>query len=561
MDILKANMNIKTSEGYKTIYPTTTVDQVITNDGSSLEEYISNNGGSSRIVRIPFVIEVEQDGQTVFPVDIDNYSPTKDNVEVHLNGEFLHKEEEFTFKNYIDSTELTLVNRTTLAGDKIHISVEKSVVVDPQAMGLYSTDMEKFTVEATTQGQKVFDFQDPTFVKAKNKTIVFLQSEILVEDLEYVVSETGSKITLTEGAYQGQKVHIIVLRVVPHNIALESEGVTPEQKEMITTLVTPGKYYVDPVNGNDANDGRSEASAFRTIQKVNEFLSFKSSSNTVTISLAPGNYAERFNISNFNGVLNITTSGTGTSYAILSNIKEHVFNRISTLVINGYVRFKNTGNVANLHVTEVTNLAIHPKVDIDSGSTGIYAERTQAYIQCSFGGQTGSIMNLSVLADFVCAGHSFNGPSSLITLLCAAKYRSYMPREGSRLEVVDDWTNSAMDFNKIANGVMIEAGANSNGQFWKFADGTVFMAKTIGIAASTANLLATQDIVFPITPTAIFYKDVTVKEVSANFTYNINRLTLENVYSSGVPVARRVFLSASVAQTYTLEIFAVGVWK
>lgn len=589
MTIIKANMHIKTAEGYVTILPTTTSDQVKLSDGSDLEaklarlnsylhietnsynnvvstdgqsefefnhpgfslednstvlvvdgktlvygvDYIINTDGETPKVvlldpsnikvgdivevivetkpSIPtsgsgggiasvekYTVAVEAEGQTVFSFNAPNFDKNTDRTMVYYQNEVLIEGTEYTVG---DGPTITLTNGGKL-NYLIHIVVFKPATVSAgSGTGGGNVKLNKYTIEASTEGQKVFEFNDSSFSKSTHSTLVFLQSELLVEDHEYTVSETGSSITLTDGAPLGYKVHIITVSGSGGSVS----GVDTEKLNQVLSVtdVTSGKlveFYVDGVSGLDTNDGSSSA-PFKTIGKAIEFINNKEQGLTakvgdVTIHVAP------------------TT--TYTEDIILEHISkiQRVYLRSSSedtkVVLQGDIVIRYLDRLA------LTNFDIKG-TGATRASLSAYFAKDVSIERCVIRGATDTRLGIllystslrSVSNTYIDCGECILTEVSN-TLSSADSFEScdYInPGAGSVFEYVSPQTtlptilNRGINTTLVNNGIIVESGSNENGRYIKYADGTMIAYGKKVVSFETADQTTngiTTEYTFPI---------------------------------------------------------------
>lgn len=126
-------------------------------------------------------------------------------------------------------------------------------------------------------------------------------------------------------------------------IAIDAEASTRANADAIRPTMTTADitYYVNTVTGNDANNGLTAGTAFKTVQKAIDTVP-KVVNHTVHISIAAGTYAEDVKVAGFVGSGNLYIDGdlTGAS--------------LTTFVIQGIMVIGCTCYVSVTGITAIT---------------------------------------------------------------------------------------------------------------------------------------------------------------------------------------------------------------
>ena len=108
----------------------------------------------------------------------------------------------------------------------------------------------------------------------------------------------------------------------------------------------------------------------------------------------------------------------------------------------------------------------------------------------------------------------------------------------------------------VPTGAIFERGSNANGEYTKFADGTMICYR-IGIsAAATANTMLVTSVIFPAAFSVI---PMVVGELIGP-TSNDNISVLRFSAAGGTPASGYIQLKADITQTYLLGYTAIGRW-
>lgn len=335
--VQKIKMNALGMDGeYVTVHPETSASQVIVDHetGETLEEKIANGSigsGGSKVIKTPYLVTAETDGQTEFVFEDKYFNKEKDSVTVHLNGEFLHPGVEYEIiHDGVNSPKVKLTT-SVVVGDIVHIMVERSVIVGESIKDFYRTAIKKFTAVAITEGQTEFNMSEDTKIhKDVDSTLVFLDSEPLEEGVDYEIIEGTSTVKLSTGAKKGSKVHMMLYTDVSSSgmdYRLENipDGLIPVEKlsndRQIPKVITVHgntlynqdiNLYIDTINGDDSNEGLEKTKPIKSLNRLSDILSNSKSSgsdhNTLTVNCEPGIYKGLLNITDFD---NIVIRGTG----------------------------------------------------------------------------------------------------------------------------------------------------------------------------------------------------------------------------------------------------------
>lgn len=678
MTIIKANMNVKSDEGYVTVFPTTSSDQVKMSDGSDLEAKLSridgylqiesssytstastngqsefafqhpgfsldNNStiivvdgktlvygvdytitivdGNPKVVlldpsaikagdnvqiiveskpNIPssggggigevekYTITATTEGQTVFPFNSPNFDKNVDRTMVFYQNEVLVEGTEYTVG---DGPTIILTNGAR-AGYLIHIIVFKvSTSTGGSTAGASMTmpKLSKYTIEATTPGQTQFDFQDANFSKDNSDTLVFLQNEILVEDYEYTVADDAPVITLTEGVDPGYKLHVItasggVAGVDGGPVSLDNiVGINAHNKDLLKRAVSPSAFYVDPVNGDDSNDG-SSTKPFKTLSKVGGVVSNKNSSyfGDLTVYLSDGEHIGTLKVERAKGY-SVTVIGSGPNTVLRGSSIDCPLQ----LVFSEYVR--------------VTNLTIIPQIMDISSTTGFRARSVGVYARSvdSLIIEETVIMNGSEVinhSDFdvytvgltsveldqcnsVRLSHESHNFSELIrvfeTTRVSLDNKSITHQKDSKQSIysfnsvfvlgggvkpyVEILHNTGLEMSQVNNGIIVESGSNTNGSYVKYGNGIIHITHQIIVPVDSSNDSVNVGWVLPHTITDYNYQ-TSIQTIRRNlgpvvYAGNADKsitFTINTIDGSAIN---------STSDLIALDILCVGRWK
>ena len=133
--VRKAKMHmLDVNKQYISVYPETSANQVIVDKATGQTLASKLNSGSigalqHKISKRNYVVSATTNGQTVFPFNAPGLNISDAIITVHLNGEFLHRNEEYTVTMSGNTPQIVLTTGI-LNNDKIHVAVEQ-VVVEP----------------------------------------------------------------------------------------------------------------------------------------------------------------------------------------------------------------------------------------------------------------------------------------------------------------------------------------------------------------------------------------------------------------------------------------------
>ena len=133
--VRKAKMHmLDVNKQYVPVYPETSANQVIVDKATGQTLASKLNSGSigalqHKISKRNYVVSATTDGQTVFPFGESGLDTSNTVITVHLNGEFLHRNEEYTVTMSGNTPQIVLTTGI-LNNDKIHVTVEQ-VYVEP----------------------------------------------------------------------------------------------------------------------------------------------------------------------------------------------------------------------------------------------------------------------------------------------------------------------------------------------------------------------------------------------------------------------------------------------
>ncbi len=123
----KVNMHMMNDNNeYVQVLPQTVSEQVLLGDGGvTLNDFLnSTNPIALTVTRTPYTITAASDKQSLFSFDEPTQNVTPNNVTVHLNGEFLHINEEYSVNTSGNKSQILLTSPVT-AGSKLHVTVDK----------------------------------------------------------------------------------------------------------------------------------------------------------------------------------------------------------------------------------------------------------------------------------------------------------------------------------------------------------------------------------------------------------------------------------------------------
>lgn len=205
-------------EGLVHVHPETNTGQVIDPDsGKYLNQILNEKFTSGKISRSHASYKLDEAStattvKSITVTGINDFDPSMQAISVHLNGEFLFDSEYITSVGAY-GINIELKDRFLEPGDTVSVNVDKVVAVVSPTQQVSSVKIEKFNTVIGSESQTAIDFGSATFIPSKDKTMVFVQSEVLVEGLEYVVSDSGSVINLIDRTFPvGYKVHVIVFK-------------------------------------------------------------------------------------------------------------------------------------------------------------------------------------------------------------------------------------------------------------------------------------------------------------------------------------------------------------
>ncbi|MCP1306476.1 hypothetical protein [Paenibacillus tyrfis] len=196
-----------------------------------------------------------------------------------------------------------------------------------------------------------------------------------------------------------------------------------------TKTTTPLKLYVNGSTGNDANDGKTAATAFKTIQKAVNSLP-QVINHVCEIIIAAGTYNEEVTISGFSGGSALWIKGTdSTSYY---TARAFAFDGVTvrthfdTAEANG----KHSVFGCAFYIRGCTSLQMSaPKsVTVDTSYDGIYVEKSTAFIYSA----VISSKRSAIVADYASKVHVgfCSGTGNVYGIQCA--HGASMGIEGSQ---------------------------------------------------------------------------------------------------------------------------------
>lgn len=497
MEYVKAHMKVKTDTGYKTILPSTVVEQVRFADGTNLDDYLKNlpaTGGSgssiAKSTKTHFLIDATSNGQTEFPFTMDFFDPKLDDSIVHVNGQFIYPVTDYSIVVVDGQPKVVLVSPINL-GDSLHLTIIKNVLMSPDENAVFATSVKTYTIEVTSEGQKVFNFNDSTFKKDSAKLMVFIQNEIMEEDVEYTISDTTSAITMTTGVPLGYKIHIVSFRTDLDVVAkgkITENNFDPATLNEVKGNVSSLTFFVDASIGNDENDGFTEITPIKTLARLASLLNDKKTLafQSVEVNLSAGTFYD-LSLDKVRG--RIIIKGKGSANTI---IKSSADNKVPVIIRNSdHVMFTGVSIINTPTSTAGGNLEVY-------NSREVRLEPDTLIV----GGRPDKTSNTAIIANdssTVLSKASFSNcyrivlsqVNSMVTIM---NYTSDVPNAvcdvglGSIIDIsksvglkVNSLTNigGGLDVSAINNGIIVESGSNANGKFIKYADGTLICLKTI----------------------------------------------------------------------------------
>ena len=189
--VQKAKMHmLDINKQYVPVYPETSANQVIVDKetGQTLASKLSSGSIGTlkhNVSKQTYTATATIDGQTVFPFNATNLNVSDVVVKVHVNGEFLHSNEEYTITMNGNTPQIVLTTGI-LANDKIHVTVEQ-VYVEPSS-----------TLTNIVGDVNLLTTQEKTISGAVNE--VKQRSEQTKRNIVQTILTTDSSLPITENS-------------------------------------------------------------------------------------------------------------------------------------------------------------------------------------------------------------------------------------------------------------------------------------------------------------------------------------------------------------------------
>ena len=273
----KIKMHTLDSEsGYIQLHPETVASQVIIEaTGQTLETMVKSGSFNGKVAKSYYTAVAEIEGQTEFIFDDPDLNATEHLVEVHLNGEFLHINEDYTVEENKGELPKIILVEPAKVGDKIHITIEKNIIIGGGYTRLLSDLTNLNTIGAHAhegvahRGFSVTMPENtlPAYIEAKKQGFKYVECDIswskdnvpvLLHDdtIDRTSDGTGkvSELTLSQlelydygywkdPKFRGTKIptfydFILLCRSIDLHPYIELKGViTPEQAVILVNIV------------------------------------------------------------------------------------------------------------------------------------------------------------------------------------------------------------------------------------------------------------------------------------------------------------------------------------
>ncbi|WP_107841218.1 phage tail protein [Metasolibacillus meyeri] len=381
---------------------------------------------------------------------------------------------------------------------------------------------------------------------------------IIIASREYVDERVGEVSTDLENVQQ---------QVTEHLDKVESK---------LTDVITHSHYYVDVVNGSDDNDGKTKATAWKTLYYAGTQLSYKrivSHTHAITLNVEPGTYSndtlflamiERILVV-FNNV-KMTTPRAPSEVSYNSNV---YINGIGRLTLIGDLEIlANSSNLDNskayypFYLEDVRGGYMANTIVLDGNNINVANTlHSESYGVVAMNSMLDLRINIKNMAHGVVSGQSSvvfpNGATfNNVTRVTAHTGGIISNHASATMPSVRINNDSGLYINAVNNGIVVESGNNANGSYIKYANGTLMCYHTLFLGEQTANTLyATQWLLpatFVIQPMAF----ANVRYGSSNGSFEGVCRVMQNSTAS-VLVQHR----PNMTQSYYASCFAIGRWK
>ena len=355
-------------------------------------------------------------------------------------------------------------------------------------------------------------------------------------------------------------------------------NLAPDVGARVNSLTGQHRFFVDIVNGNDLNDGKTAATALKTLSKLSANLSGKHhiyTHVTVAAGIYPVGLAIYDSTGNIYIAMDANTKIQGPSLAKSTGIYSPIYvaNNATNITITG-------GEINGLSATDTEKKNTGSMVYCGNTSTLILSNviidgaAIKPFIAVSAINADGSKVNVRVSTIRNCGYPFISDAGGLVTSVSCSfsgNADGYVCQNGG-LAMIKGATGTkpvkagfanGYALNDIESGTIIETGTNVNGTYYKYSNGLLICTKPDHTFGATTIPVASGLFKTPVatwTYPATFSQPTVSISGTCHAGAGSNWLGLDNMAVTGTAFQGTLFSVTNSTYNNSVNLTAIGRW-